>query len=102
MKLLRPCRFSILAMIWMFLPSSPRTSRMERMSSAERMKLYRVGQHFGSLTGRGRPLCEAGLTYGEDHINIVLDAKSEISLILLGEGGQVDVGVGKVDALSTR
>ena len=36
-KLLRPCLFSILAMIWMCWPSSPRTWRIDLISSPRRM-----------------------------------------------------------------
>lgn len=36
---------------------------------------------------------------GEDHVDVVLDAEEEIGLVLVGEGGEIDVGVGEVDAL---
>ena len=36
---------------------------------------------------------------GEDHVDVVLDAKLQISLILVGEGGKVNVCVGQVDTL---
>ncbi|KAI6766123.1 hypothetical protein HG530_007193 [Fusarium avenaceum] len=36
---------------------------------------------------------------GENHVNIVLDTKSKIGLVLLGESGQIDIGVGQVDTL---
>ncbi len=56
LKLLRPWRFSILAMIWMFLPSGPRTSRIEWMSAAERIKLWKErsasGAHDTKSKGR--------------------------------------------------
>lgn len=36
---------------------------------------------------------------GEDHVDIVLDTKQEIGLVLLGQSRQVDIGVGQVDTL---
>ena len=39
---------------------------------------------------------------GEDHVDVVLDTESEIGLILLGERGKIDVGLGKVDTLLGR
>lgn len=36
---------------------------------------------------------------GKDHVDTVLDTKSEIGLVLLGKSGQVDISVGKVDTL---
>ena len=38
----------------------------------------------------------------KDHVDIVLDAKPEIGLVLLGEGWEIDVGIGKVDTLAGR
>jgi hypothetical protein len=38
----------------------------------------------------------------EDHIDIILDTKSEIRLILLRESWEIDIGVGKVDTLLGR
>ena len=38
----------------------------------------------------------------KDHVNIILDTKSEIVLIFFGQGGQIDVGVGEVDTLLGR
>lgn len=35
----------------------------------------------------------------EDHVDAVLDTKSEIRLVLLGERGEINVRLGKVDAL---
>lgn len=39
---------------------------------------------------------------GKDHVDIVLDAKSQVVLVLLGQGRQVNIGVGQVDALPRR
>jgi hypothetical protein len=39
---------------------------------------------------------------GEDHINIVLDTKSEIGLILLRQGWEIDIGVREIDTLLGR
>lgn len=36
---------------------------------------------------------------GENHIHVVLDTKSEIGLVLLGQSGEVHIGVGEVDSL---
>jgi hypothetical protein len=36
---------------------------------------------------------------GKDHVDVVLDTEAEIGLVLLGEGGEIDVGVGEVDTL---
>jgi hypothetical protein len=36
---------------------------------------------------------------GEDHVDLVLDTETEIGLVLLGESGKVNVGLGKVDTL---
>lgn len=36
----------------------------------------------------------------EDHVDAVLDAEREVLLVLLGESGQVDGGLGEVDALA--
>lgn len=38
----------------------------------------------------------------EDHVDSVLDSESEIVLVLLRDGGEVDVGTGKVDSLLRR
>jgi hypothetical protein len=38
----------------------------------------------------------------KDHVHVVLDTKSQIGLVLLGEGGKVDIGVGEVDTLLGR
>jgi len=38
----------------------------------------------------------------EDHIDAVLDTETEIGLVLLGESGKIDVGLGKVDTLLGR
>ena len=38
----------------------------------------------------------------KDHVNVVLDAKSEVVLVLLGQSRQVDIGVGQVDTLARR
>lgn len=37
---------------------------------------------------------------GKDHVDVVLDAKFEIRLVLLGQGGQIDIGIGQVDTLA--
>jgi hypothetical protein len=39
---------------------------------------------------------------GEDHVDTVLDTKSEIGLVFLGKRGKIDVGLGKVDTLLGR
>ena len=39
---------------------------------------------------------------GKDHVDIVLDTKPEVVLVLLRESGQIDVRVGQVDALAGR
>lgn len=36
----------------------------------------------------------------ENHVYVVLDSKSKIGLVLFGQGREVDVCVGKVDALN--
>ena len=36
---------------------------------------------------------------GEDHVDTVLDTEPEVSLVLLGEGGEVNISLGKVDTL---
>jgi hypothetical protein len=38
----------------------------------------------------------------KDHIHIVLDAKSEIGLVLLGKSREIDISIWKVDALLGR
>ena len=38
----------------------------------------------------------------KDHVNIVLDTKPEVVLVLLRESGQIDIRVGQVDALAGR
>jgi hypothetical protein len=38
----------------------------------------------------------------EDHVDVVLDAEAQVVLVLLGQGGQVDIRVGQVDALAGR
>lgn len=43
-----------------------------------------------------------GVHTSKDHVDIVLDAEQEIGLVLLGEGGQIDIGVGQVDTLAGR
>ncbi len=37
---------------------------------------------------------------GKDHVDVVLDTKLEIGLVLVGQGGQIDIGVGQVDTLA--
>lgn len=37
---------------------------------------------------------------GEDHVDVVLDTKAQVVLVLLGEGRKIDVSVGQVDTLS--
>jgi len=39
---------------------------------------------------------------GEDHVDTVLDTESEIVLVLLRDGREIDVGSGKVDSLLRR
>lgn len=36
---------------------------------------------------------------GKNHVNIVLDTKLKVGLVLLGESGQIDIGVRQVDTL---
>ncbi len=36
----------------------------------------------------------------EDHVDAVLDTKLEVGLVLLGQGGEIDIGFGKVDTLA--
>lgn len=36
---------------------------------------------------------------GKDHVDIVLDAKAQVILVLLGQSGEIDIGVGQVDTL---
>ena len=38
----------------------------------------------------------------EDHVDSILDAEQQVGLVLLGERGKVDVGLGKVDTLAGR
>lgn len=38
----------------------------------------------------------------EDHVDAVLDTETEIGLVLLGESGKIDIGLGKVDTLLGR
>ena len=47
----------------------------------------------------GRDVAAAADEGGEDHVNLVLDTKPEIGLVLLGERGEIDVGLGQVDTL---
>jgi hypothetical protein len=37
---------------------------------------------------------------GKDDIDVVLDTKEKIILVLLGEGGQIDISLGEVDTLA--
>lgn len=36
----------------------------------------------------------------EDHVDVVLDTESEIGLVLLRQGGEIDRGLGEVDTLA--
>ena len=47
----------------------------------------------------GEDVLRAADERGEDHVDLVLDTKAEIGLVLLRESGKVDVGLGKVDTL---
>lgn len=38
----------------------------------------------------------------KDHVHVVLHTKPEIGLILLRKSGEIDVGVGEIDALAGR
>jgi hypothetical protein len=50
----------------------------------------------------GRDIATMANEGGEDHVDAVLDTKAEIGLVLLGERGKIDVGLGKVDTLLGR
>jgi hypothetical protein len=39
---------------------------------------------------------------GKDHVDTVLDSEAQVGLVLLGERGKVDIGLGKVDSLAGR
>lgn len=39
---------------------------------------------------------------GKDHVDLVLDTEPQVGLVLLGEGGKVNVGLGEVDTLLRR
>lgn len=39
---------------------------------------------------------------GEDHVHVVLHTEPEIGLVLLRKSGEIDIGVGEIDALAGR
>jgi len=60
----------------------------------------------GPLRAQDRPdipdVLRAADEGGKDHVDIVLDTKTQVVLVLLGQGRQIHIGVGQVDALLGR